>query len=699
MAKLSHVLGATVVLAGWSAAPRAAQAAQTNISISMAPAPSKPRIQPPSIVGATPATPFLYAIPATGQAPLAFTASGLPAGLTLDGSSGIVSGTAPAAGSYPVSVTVTNAMGSATATITIASGTTLRPTPPLGWNSYDAFGASITEDEVVQQAQAMRTQLQPYGWNNVIVDYRWYDAEDKIDANGRFLPSPAKYPSATGSLGLKPLSDRVHALGLNFGIHIMRGIPRKAVTANSAIANSTYHAADAANTSDACPWDQHMWGVAGDTAAGQAWYDALFAQYAQWGIDFVKIDDMLNNSTRVYHQAEANAIRSAVNKTGRAIVISFSPGPDDPSWLPSSVSNLNQNAEMWRVVDDFWDYSAITDLAGVFRAAATWQAAAGLVAGHWPDTDMLPLGYLGPRCEWHASGETTLTHNQQVAIMSLWSVFPSPLVFGGNVQSLTTDATSGPWTLALLTNEEVLSVNQDALGAHAKRISQQGSTEVWARNLDGGRKAVALFNNGTADATVSVTFSQLGVTGTPAVRDVWQRADVAGMTTGLSVNVPYGGAVMYTLSPKSTGAGGAGGAGGAAGAGTGGTAGAAGASNVAGHSGSGGAAARGGAAGGGTGGGPIATGGSNASGGAGGSLGTGGIVSPGSGGNASGGATNPPSTGGVPGQGGAPSATAGGSGCSCTVAATPGTTGTGLLLLTLGGLTCRRRRARRPAIT
>src|SRR6185312_12223251 len=256
---------------------------------------------------------------------------------------------------------------------------------------YDAFGASITEDEVVQQAQAMRTQLQPYGWNNVIVDYRWYDAEDKIDANGRFLPSPAKYPSATGSLGLKPLSDRVHALGLNFGIHIMRGIPRKAVTANSAIANSTFRSADAANTSDACPWDQHMWGVAGDTAAGQAWYDALFAQYAQWGIDFVKIDDMLNNSTRVYHQAEANAIRSAVNKTGRAIVISFSPGPDDPSWLPSSVSNLNQNAEMWRVVDDFWDYSAITDLAGVFRAAGTWQAAAGLVAGHWPDTDMLPL--------------------------------------------------------------------------------------------------------------------------------------------------------------------------------------------------------------------------------------------------------------------------------------------------------------------
>ena len=141
---------------------------------------------------------------------------------------------------------------------------------------------------------------------------------------------------------------------------------------------------------------------------------------------------------------------------------------------------------------------------------------------------MLPLGYLGPRCEWHASGETTFTHNDQVTIMSLWSILPSPLIFGGNVQSLTTDATTGPWTVALLTNEEVLAVNQDALGTHAKRIVQQGTTEVWARDLSGGRKAVALFNRGTQDATVSVTFAQLGVSGTPAVRDLWNRADVTG---------------------------------------------------------------------------------------------------------------------------------------------------------------------------
>jgi MYXO-CTERM domain-containing protein len=599
-----------------------ARAAQTAITISTTPPPAAPRIQPPLVIGAVPSTPFIYTVPATGQKPLTFSATGLPAALTLVSSSGTISGTAPVAGSYPIVVTASNGSGSTTVTLTLVSGTMLRPTPPLGWNSYDSYGASIKESEVVAQAQALRTTLQPFGWNQVVIDYRWYDPEDTLDANGRYLPSISKYPSATGTNGLKSVADQVHALGLSFGIHIMRGIPRTAVTANSPIAGSTFHAADAANVNDPCPWDQHMWGVNGATAAGQAWYDALFAQYAQWGIDFVKIDDMLNNTTKVYHQAEADAIRKSVNKTGRAIVVSFSPGPDDPTWLPSSVADLNANADMWRVVDDFWDFNAITNLPGVFTAAGTWQAASGLAQGHWPDTDMLPLGYLGPRCEWHASGETTFTHNDQVTIMSLWSILPSPLIFGGNVQSVTTDAMTGPWTLALLTNEEVLAVNQDALGTHAKRIVQQGTTEVWARDLSGGRKAVALFNRGTQDATVAVSFTQLGVSGNLAVRDLWNRADVTGMTAGLSANVPFGAALMYVLSPAATGVGGAGGGS----AGTGGMPGDAG-TGGAGAGGTGAAGAAGGGTGGATGtGGAIGTGGASAAGGASGIGGTTGPV-------------------------------------------------------------------------
>jgi hypothetical protein len=304
-----------------------------------------------------------------------------------------------------------------------------------------------------------------------------------------------------------------------------------------------------------------MWGVRGDTAAGQAWYDALFAQYASWGIDFVKIDDMLNNTTRVYHQAEADAIRRAVDKTGRSIVLSFSPGPDDPSWLPNSSANLELNANMWRVVNDFWDYNALTDLPGVFREAEAWQPSSDLTPGHWPDLDMLPLGYLGPRNEWHASGQTTFTKNEQVTIVSLWSMLPSPLVFGGNPARLGSD----PWTLALLTNEEILAVNQDPLGARGKRTAVSGG-EIWIRDLSGGRKAVGLFNRGTEDATMSAPFSQIGVAGTPVIRDLWRRTNVTGMTDSVSVNVPGGAALVYTLSPTG-GSGGAGGVTGAAGVG------------------------------------------------------------------------------------------------------------------------------------
>lgn len=539
----AFLLLAGATLATTSALSGAAHA-QSSIDISMTEAPATPRLQGPFVYGAAPSSPFLFAIPATGRAPLEFSASGLPAGLTLTSSTGIISGKTPAAGSYPVQVTVTNAAGTASATYTLQSGSTLALTPPMGWNSYDSFGASVTEQDMIEQAQAVRTYLQPYGWNTVVIDYRWYEPGQPIDANGRYVPATGKYPSATGSNGFKTLADGIHAMGLGFGIHIMRGVPRKSYNANLPIAGSSYTTRDAGNPDDPCPWDEHMWGVRGDTPAGQAWYDALFQQYASWGVDFVKIDDMLNNSTRRYHQAEADAIHRAVEKTGRSIMLSFSPGPNDPSWLIASSGHLNSNANMWRVVNDFWDYNALTDLPGVLRAASTWQGVSDLTPGHWPDLDMLPLGYLGPRNEWHASGQTRFTKNEQVTIMSLWTMLPSPLMFGGNPARLGSDA----WTLALLTNEEVLAVNQDALGARGRRTTVDGG-EIWVRDLSGDRKAVAFFNHGDRDMTMSASFSQLGVTGTPVIRDLWRRADVSGMSDALSADVPAGAALMYTLSP------------------------------------------------------------------------------------------------------------------------------------------------------
>lgn len=662
-----------------------AWAAQTNVAISMTAPPAAPRILGPATFAARPGTPLVYSIAATGQKPLTFAVSGLPAGLTLAADSGAIGGTMPAAGTYPLSVTVTNGAGTATRTFALVAGDTLSPTPPLGWNSYDSFGGGVRETEVLQAAEAQKAQLQPFGWHYVVVDYLWFDGEQAIDANGRYLPSTSRFPSATGSLGFKPLADKIHAMGLGFGIHIMRGIPRKSVTANSPIAGSTFTASDAANTADACPWDRHMWGVRGDTAAGQGWYDSIFAQYAQWGIDFVKVDDMLNNqvSPNLYHQAEVDAIRKAIDKTGRSIVLSLSPGP----MRTADAAHLNTTTNMWRMVNDFWDSNGLSTLAQVFSASNAWQAVTTLGVGHWPDADMLPLGYLGPRCPVHAAGPTALSQNQQVTVMSLWSILPSPLMFGGNVPALTTDAT-GPFTIALLTNEEVLAVNQDALGAHARRVSQQGTTEVWAKDVSGGRKAVALFNRGTQDAMVSATFSALGVSGTPLVRDLWRRADVvADMTAGLAVNVPHDGAVMYLLSPAGGGSGGQSGGGGrgSGGAGASGVAGSGGATGL------GGAGAMTGSGGTGTGtgtggGGPAGSGGGiQATGGA---PGSGGLTGAGSGGAIGSGGTSMP-----------PSAMNGSSGCACGVGGGPGDRGLGgptgaSLLACAAALTLARRRRR-----
>jgi alpha-galactosidase len=654
-----------------------AEAAQTNIAISMTAPPATPRILGPRIFSGKPATPFLYTIAATGQAPLTFAARGLPNGLTLTAATGTISGTMPPAGSYPITVTVTNAAGVATGTQTLESGDTLSRTPPMGWNSFDSFGSTVTEAEVIAAAQAQRAQLQPFGWNYVVVDYLWFDPEQVIDDNGRYLPSPMRFPSAAGGQGLKPLADRIHALGLNFGLHIMRGISRKTYTANSPILGTSLTATAAGNTADTCPWDAHMWGVRGDTVAGQAWYDSIFAQYAEWGVDFLKVDDMIKNNAQpfVYHQAEVQAIRQAIDKTGRSMVLSLSPG----AMQPADIVHLNANANMWRIVDDFWDINGSSTLPDVFTAAATWQALTGLNVGHWPDADMLPLGFLGPRSQKRPSpgSATAFSHNEQVTIMSLWSILPSPLMYGGNVPALTTDAATGPWTLALLTNEEVLAVNQDTTEARAKLVLQQGTTQVWARDLSGGRKAVALINRGTQDAPVSATFAQLGLSGSPTVRDLWHRMDVTGMTTGLSVVVPYNGALLYTLTPINGGAGGAGGAasgiGGGMGPGTGG--------NGSGSIGAAGGSAVGGSSA------TTGSGGATAATGSGGRLGASGgtgAVSVGSG-----------TGGGAPGAGPAGAR----SGCGCVVSGSDAGLPSPLAYLPLGlaatSLTVRRRRKRR----
>jgi hypothetical protein len=416
-------------------------------------------------------------------------------------------------------------------------------TPPMGWNSYDGYGDSVTEDEMRANAKVVAEKLKPFGWQYVVVDYRWYDAgahdndpngragvDLTMDEFGRLQPALNRFPSAANGVGFKPLADAVHGMGLKFGIHIMRGIPRNAVEKNLPIADSTFHAAEAADSTSKCSWCPDMYGVRGETEAGQAYYDSLFKLYAQWGLDFVKVDDL----SRPYATNEVAAIRSAIDKCGRPIVFSTSPGASPLD----RAEHLKQHANMWRATDDFWDNWK--QLSEAMDVCASWNGHGG--PGHWPDMDMLPLGHLSVQHRSVGADRTTkFSHSEQLTLMTLWSLFPSPLMLGGDVTA------ADPWELAILTNDEVLAVNQDPRGEPAMRVFNHAGLEVWQRNLADGRIAVGLFNRSEDDATVTATWANLDLRGPYHVRDLWQKKDLGTTDGKVELLVPSHGAGMLAL--------------------------------------------------------------------------------------------------------------------------------------------------------
>jgi hypothetical protein len=315
---------------------------------------------------------------------------------------------------------------------------TFAPVPPMGWNSYDAFGDSVTEEEVLANATYMKDKLLAHGWNYVVIDFRWYDPEptgdDHVlnqkrtgaklaaDVFGRMLPASNRFPSAgaNGEKGFKPLADKLHAMGLKFGVHYMRGIPRQAVQAKTPIADSQYTAEDAGNTRSTCVWCPDMYGVK-DNAAGQAWYDAMFKLYASWGLDYIKVDDL----SVPYARSEIEQIRSAIDKCGRPIVFSTSPGPTQTRYA----AHVSTHANLWRISGDFWD--TWTKLNQQFDLIYAWRDAGG--AGHFPDADMIPFGHICNRSKTGGADHVCrYTHDEQTTLMTLWSLAPSPLMLGGS---------------------------------------------------------------------------------------------------------------------------------------------------------------------------------------------------------------------------------------------------------------------------
>ncbi len=360
-------------------------------------------------------------------------------------------------------------------------------TPPMGWNSWDCYGPTVTEAEVRANADYMAKHLKASGWEYVVVDIRWYVGNDtahgyneknpdwNLDQYGRFVPAPNRFPSAAGGRGFKPLADYLHGQGLKFGIHLMRGVPVVAVQRRLPIKGTKRTAADIYSKEGQAAWLHDMYTVVASQPGAQEYYNSLFELYAGWGVDFVKIDDL----SEPYHAAEIELIRRAIDRTGRQIVLSMSPG-ETPI---VDARHAQQHANMWRTVGDFWD--SWEQLKEHFAVCARW--APYIQPGAWPDADMLPLGRLGIRAERGDDRQTRFTPDEQRTLLTLWSIFRSPLMFGGDLPS------TSAATLALLTNPRVLAVHKQS--THNRQLFRRGDLVGWvADDPATGDKFLALFN-------------------------------------------------------------------------------------------------------------------------------------------------------------------------------------------------------------
>jgi alpha-galactosidase len=425
----------------------------------------------------------------------------------------------------------------------------LAATPPMGWNSWDSYGLTINESEYKANADWMAQRLKQFDWQYAVVDEGWFLQnpesggkpawEYALDAEGRYVPAANRFPSAANGAGFKPLADYVHGLGLKFGLHIIRGIPRQAVTRNLPINASAFHAPEAADPSDTCDWNPDNFGVK-DNAAGQAYYDSVARLYAGWGLDFIKVDCI---SSRPYKESEIRMISAALKKTGRPIALSLSPGPTSLAVAAS----VRQYAQMWRMSDDFWDYWTPAreqgwspqTLHGQFATAAGW--APHIEPGHWPDADMLPIGYIGPRPGLGSARPTRFTHDEQRTLITLWSIIRSPLILGADLPH------NDDWTTSLLTNPEVIAVDQHST-ANRPLIVTNGLV-IWSAKLEDGKgEYLAVFNRGETELKVALGWNEVGLRLGHAyqLRDLWERRDL-GSTTGLKLTVQPHACVLYRV--------------------------------------------------------------------------------------------------------------------------------------------------------
>lgn len=461
---------------------------------------AKPRINNPHIVGTTPGRPFIFLVPATGQGPLEFSAKKLPAGLRLDRNTGIISGALDRAGTYEVTLHVKGPKGSDKRKLRIVGGDhKLALTPPMGWNSWNVWASAVDEDKIRAAADAMvASGLAAHGFQYVNIDDCW---EGKRNEAGE-IQTNEKFPD------MKALGDYIHSRGLRFGIYSSPG-PKTC---------AKFEASYQHEEQDAKTW-------------------------ASWGVDYIKYDwcsygDIVKDVEKTVPvlQKPYRVMREALDKCDRDIVFSLCQYGMGDVWQWGAEVGGN----LWRTtgdINDSWGSMAPIGFAHNDRSPF-------VKPGHWNDPDMLVVGRVGWGPKLH---ETKLSRNEQITHITLWSLLAAPLLIGCDMSNM------DEFTIDVLSNDEVLDVDQDPLGKAAVRKAQDGTTEVWARPLSDKTWAVGLFNRGRKTAPVTVRWSDIDLKGNESVRDLWQQKHVGKFKGSYRQDVSaHGAALIKVGKPHST---------------------------------------------------------------------------------------------------------------------------------------------------
>jgi hypothetical protein len=427
---------------------------------------------------------------------------------------------------------------------------TVAPKPPMGWNSWDNFGLDITEAEFKQQVDFVAANLKQYGYEYMVIDAGWYAPhlsavnispyffgrqtkfQTNVDAYGRWIPAVNKFPSASDG-SFKALADYVHSKGLKFGLHIQRGIPWTAIEKNLPVKGTKYHAKDIANPADACSWWDATLGVDMSKPGAQEYYNSCYELWAGWGVDFVKVDDI----SRPYHADEITAIRMAIEKTGRPIVLSLSPG----STPITARYHAQNNADMWRISEDFWD--GWPQLKAQFHLASQWLRFKK--EGHWPDLDMLPIGIVATRCSNEGVGHrSNFTKDELQTLMTLWCMFRSPLILGGDLTQLT------PFEKDLITNPTLLYINKNT--RNCRELLSNANTVIYLTDdAKTSKKYLSFFNIGDSVNTVRYSLKDAGLPTRPKLKEIWSGQPPNINSNGeISAEVKAHGVLLFEISEE-----------------------------------------------------------------------------------------------------------------------------------------------------